>query len=133
MFAEVSGKMIDSEECTRTERNQDKFKFYSLMGTLGFDFEDIDNSTKLPKSLVPVVENKFEAMLLFNDALMKLHRNRLITITDAVIYLTEDYFEAKDVLKILQTINLNYLQNDLRDRYNINKEELVNKFADFIN
>ena len=79
------------------------------------------------------MKNEFEAMLLFNDALMKLHRNRLISITDAVIYLTEDYFEAKDVLKILQTINLNYLQNDLRDRYNINKEELINKFADFIN
>lgn len=133
MFAEVSGKMINSEECTRTERNQDKFKFYNLMGALGFDFEDVDEATKLPKSIVPVYKNEFEAMLLFNDALMKLHRNRLISITDAVIYLTEDYFEAKDVLKILQTINLNYLQNDLRDRYNINKEELINKFADFIN
>lgn len=137
MFIETSGKLIDANEVSRMERQGDKDQFYRLMKDYGFDFNDVDMGetsahTWLPKSLIPVADGQFEAVLKFNNALMDLHRKRKIAITDALVYLTEDYFEPNDLLKMLQTINLNYLQNDLREKYNIDKHETVSKFNDFI-
>lgn len=132
MFDPKTGLLIDTEEVSRNERNQDKAIFYKEMGKRGFDFEDIEPTTMLPKSLIPVVNGDFEPFVKFNNAIMDIHRKKLVSITDAVVYLTEDYFEPKQVLKMLQTVNLNYLQNDLRAKYKINQTEVVNKFLDFI-
>lgn len=132
MFDPKTGALIDTEEVSRNERNQDKALFYQEMGKRGFDFEDIDPTTMLPKSLIPVVNGDFEPFVKFNNAIMDIHRKKLVSITDAIVYLTEDYFEPKQILKMLMTINLNYLQNDLRAKYKINQTEVVNKFLDFI-
>lgn len=132
MFDERTGVLINSDEVSKNERNHDKAIFYSQMKLRGFDFEDIDEKTKLPKSLIPVVAGEFGPFVKFNNAIIEIHREKLVSITDAIIYLTEDYFEPKEVLKLLQTITLNYLQNDLRAKYKINQDEVVNKFLDFI-
>ena len=132
MFDPKTGLLIDTEEVSRNDRIQDKATFYTAMKGYGFDFDDIDKTTKLPKSLIPVVNGEFEPFVKFNNAIMSIHRNKKVSITDAIVYLTEDYFEPKQILKLLQTVNLNYLQNDLRAKYKINKEEVVNKFLDFI-
>lgn len=132
MFDPKTGALIDTEEVSRNERNQDKALFYQEMSKRGFDFEDIDPTTMLPKSLIPVVNGDFEPFVKFNNAIMDIHRKKLVSITDAIVYLTEDYFEPKQILKMLMTINLNYLQNDLRAKYKINQTEVVNKFLDFI-
>lgn len=132
MFDAKTGILIDTDEVSRNERNQDKATFYQEMGKRGFDFEDIDPTTMLPKSLIPVVNGDFEPFVKFNNAIMDIHRKKIVSITDAIVYLTEDYFEPKQILKMLMTINLNYLQNDLRAKYKINQTEVVNKFLDFI-
>lgn len=132
MFDERTGVLINSDEVSKNERNHDKAIFYSQMKLRDFDFEDIDEKTKLPKSLIPVVAGEFGPFVKFNNAIIEIHREKLVSITDAIIYLTEDYFEPKEVLKLLQTITLNYLQNDLRAKYKINQDEVVNKFLDFI-
>lgn len=132
MFDERTGVLINSDEVSKNERNHDKAIFYSQMKLRGFDFEDIDEKTRLPKSLIPVVAGEFGSFVKFNNAIIEIHREKLVSITDAIIYLTDDYFEPKEVLKLLQTITLNYLQNDLRAKYKINQDEVVNKFLDFI-
>lgn len=132
MFDERTGILINSDEVSKNERNHDKAIFYSQMKLRGFDFEDIDEKTRLPKSLIPVVAGEFGPFVKFNNAIIEIHREKLVSITDAIIYLTDDYFEPKEVLKLLQTITLNYLQNDLRAKYKINQDEVVNKFLDFI-
>lgn len=132
MFDERTGVLINSDEVSKNERNHDKAIFYSQMKLRGFDFEDIDEKTRLPKSLIPVVAGEFGPFVKFNNAIIEIHREKLVSITDAIIYLTDDYFEPKEVLKLLQTITLNYLQNDLRAKYKINQDEVVNKFLDFI-
>lgn len=132
MFDERTGVLINSDEVSKNERNHDKAIFYSQMKLRGFDFEDIDEKTRLPKSLIPVVAGEFGPFVKFNNAIIEIHREKLVSITDAIVYLTDDYFEPKEVLKLLQTITLNYLQNDLRAKYKINQDEVVNKFLDFI-
>lgn len=141
MFDERTGVLINSDEVSKIERNHDKAIFYSQMKLRGFNITpldsedidvDIDEKTRLPKSLIPVVAGEFGPFVKFNNAIIEIHREKLVSITDAIKYLTEDYFEPKEVLKLLQTITLNYLQNDLRAKYNINQDEVVNKFLDFI-
>lgn len=134
MFDERTGVLINSDEVLKIEQNHDKAIFYNQMELRGFSFkdEDKDEKTRLPKSLIPVVAGEFGPFVKFNNAIIEIHREKLVSITDAIKYLTEDYFEPKEVLKLLQTITLNYLQNDLRAKHNINQDEVVNKFLDFI-
>lgn len=132
MFDVKTGALINSDEVSKNERNHDKTIFYSQMKLRGFDFDDIDEKTRLPKSIIPVVAGDFGPFVMFNNAIIDIHRKKLVPITDAIVYLTEDYFDPKEVLKLLQTITLNYLQNDLRAKYKINDCEVVNKFLDFI-
>lgn len=132
MFDSKTGVLINSDEVSKNERNHDKALFYAEMKARGFDFEDIEETTHLPKSVIPVVNGDFVPFVSFNNAIIDIHRKKLVPITDAIVYLTEDYFEAKDVIKLLQTVTLNYLQNDLRAKYKVNQEEVVNKFLDFI-
>lgn len=132
MFEEKTKILIDNNDVSKQDRNHDKKVFYQAMKERGFDFEDIDDETRLPKSLIPVVAQKIEPFVLFNSAILDLHKNKIVSITDAISYLVEDYFDPKEVLRILQTVTLNYVQNDLGAKYNMNKQEEVKKMNHFI-
>lgn len=132
MFDNRTGALINSDEVSKNERNHDKEIFYNEMRARGFDFTDVEENTRLPKSIIPALDGDIESFIKFNNAIIDIHRKKLVSITDSIIYLVEDWLEAKDVIKLLQTITLNYLQNDLRIKYKINKNEIVNKFKDFI-
>lgn len=105
--------------------------FYKLMKNYGFDFDDIDEGTRLPKSLLPVRANKFEAVCKFNHALEMLHRQKLMPILDSVVFLLTDYFDPNELLKFISTNNLNSLQVELKKKYNLNPKE-INKIDLFI-
>ncbi len=132
MFDEKTGILVDNDCVSKQDKQHDKQVFYSAMKEYGFDFTDIDERTKLPKSLIPVVAQKIEPFTMFNHAILELHKRKVIAITDAITYLIEDYFDAKDIVKLLQTVTLNYIQNDLKAKYGLDKQQKANKFLDFI-
>lgn len=110
-------------ESSFTKKNY-KENFYNLLSTEGFDFSDIDYSTKLPKSLIPVIDNETEPFNKFNVCLADLHKNKLVNILDAVSFLVNDYLEATIALKCLDEMNYISLTNELKKKFNIkNKEE----------
>ena len=111
----------DYDDIGLDKRNY-KETFYSLMGDNGFDFTDIDNESKLPKSLLPVIANETEAFNMFNNVLSKLYKNKQIDIIDAVAFLVNDYLDASVVLKCLDEMNFLVLKNELQEKYGIKQE-----------
>lgn len=79
----------------------------------------IDKDTRLPTAFIKVLAGELDSMLLFNKALLTLHREKKTNIADAVIYLTTDYVETTELMKILQTNVLAILQAELAQKHNI--------------
>lgn len=132
MFDERTGMLIDNSDVTKQDRKHDKQTFYEAMKEYGFDFTDIDEKTRLPKSLIPVVAQKVEPFILFNRAILEIHKKKIVPITDSISYLVEDYFDAKEVLRLLQTVTLNYIHNDLGKKFRITSQDQSNNFGAFI-
>ncbi|SRR5690554_209472 len=114
----------------------EKSSFYNLMKKHGFDFEEVEDDlsvsriAKLPKCLIPVVNNDIEEFHYFNSTLAKLHRDRVISILDVVLYLVNDFFEPSIVLRCLDEVNFYLLKNEMQSRYKIGIEE--NELTEFL-
>jgi len=111
----------------------DKAAFYNELKTFGFDFDDCDGETRLPKSMIAVLAGDFNAILQFNNALLSIHRSKHTNIVDAIVYLTADdgWLATEDVMKILQTNVLGVLSAELSAKhklYSISPTSSVNKF-----
>lgn len=131
MELEFDSLMSDWEDSQALERKQNRASFYGFMKERGFDFEDVDETTRLPKSLEPVLEGDADDLHKFNAALHDIHKKKLINISDAVIYLTSDYFEEKTMLKLLDEMNHYLLSQELLKRYHIKQEESETSLMDF--
>lgn len=66
----------DGEGLSNSQNTKDKF--FKIMRNNGFDFSDIDEATKLPKFLIPVIDNDTEPFNKFNILLSKLHKNKFV-------------------------------------------------------
>lgn len=111
-----------------------KEKFFKVMRLNGFDFSDIDETTKLPKFLIPVIDNVTEEFNKFNILLAKLHKNKEVNILEALSILVEDYLEPPMALKCLDELNYVALTTELKEKFKIKtaeKQEL--SILDFLN
>lgn len=117
--------LADYGDMTALERKQQKELFYSLMKEKGFDFDDITDDpvssarSRLPKSLIPVLDNSTEEFHLFNAALADLNKRKLISTADAVVYLIQDYLPETDAIKMLDELNYIAVTNELKKRFRL--------------
>jgi hypothetical protein len=124
--------LTDWEDGQVLERKQNKTAFYKLMKERGFDFDDIDESTRLPKSLEPVFEGDADNLHKFNAAIAELHKKKMVNIVDSLIYLTADYLDEKQVLKFLDELNFYILKQELLKRFHIKKDKPETSLLDFL-
>lgn len=106
-----------------------KEKFYNLLAKNGFDFSDIDDATRLPKSLLPVISNDTDLFNKFNICLAEFNKNKEVSILDAMSYIVNDYLEAPIALKCLDEMNFIALKNELQQRFQMKSEEEEQDFS----
>ena len=111
--------LTDWDDRQALERKQNKTNFYNLMKEKGFDFTDIDDASRLPKSLIPVIQNDTDAFAAFNQALSDLNKSRQVPVADAVTYLISDFLEVPIALKCLNELNYYAVKTELLKRYRI--------------
>ncbi len=126
--------LTDWDDRQALERKQNKTKFYNLMKEKGFDFTDIDDASRLPKSLIPVIQNDTDALAAFNQALSDLNKTRQVPVADAVTYLISDFLEVPIALKCLNELNYYAVKTELLKRYRIqlNKQPKDTTLLDFL-
>lgn len=126
--------IADCDDSQTLERKQNKTNFYKLMAEHGFDLADIDETTRLPKSLIPVTQNNVDAFAAFNQALSDLNKQKLVPLADSVTYLISDFLEAPVVLRCLDELNYYAVRTELMKRYRIqlNKAQRGNSLLDFL-
>ncbi len=126
--------LTDWDDRQALERKQNKTKFYNLMKEKGFDFTDIDDASRLPKSLIPVIQNDTDAFAAFNQALSDLNKTRQVPVADAVTYLISDFLEVPIALKCLNELNYYAVKTELLKRYRIqlNKQPKDTTLLDFL-
>lgn len=113
--------ICDEYNDTAMNKKNYKDRFLSILSNNGFDFNDIDDSTRLPKSLLPVISNNDgpEPFNKFNLCLSNMHKNNEVNILDAVSFLVNDYLDAPIALKCLDEMNFIALKNELQKKYKI--------------
>lgn len=111
--------LTDWDDRQSLERKQNKTKFYNLMKERGFDLSDIDDASRLPKTLIPVIQNNTDAFAAFNQALADLNRKKLVPVADSVTYLITDFLEVPIALKCLDELNYYAVKTELLKRYRI--------------
>lgn len=116
------------------DKKQFKDVLYKKLAELGFDFSDIDEIEKLPKSLIPVVNGDQEALCKFNAALSKLHKEREINMLDAIVCIDHDFLDEQTIKKILDELNYYVLKTELLKRHTLRseKEDEVGSILDFL-
>lgn len=126
--------LTDWDDRQALERKQNKTNFYNLMKEKGFDFTDIDDASRLPKSLIPVIQNDTDAFAAFNQALSDLNKTRQVPVADAVTYLISDFLEVPIALKCLNELNYYAVKTELLKRYRIqlNKQPKDTTLLDFL-
>lgn len=126
--------LTDWDDRQALERKQNKTNFYNLMKEKGFDFTDIDDASRLPKSLIPVIQNDTDAFAAFNQALSDLNKSRQVLVADAVTYLISDFLEVPIALKCLNELNYYAVKTELLKRYRIqlNKQPKETTLLDFL-
>lgn len=126
--------LTDWDDRQALERKQNKTNFYNLMKEKGFDFTDIDDASRLPKSLIPVIQNDTDAFAAFNQALSDLNKSRQVPVADAVTYLISDFLEVPIALKCLNELNYYAVKTELLKRYRIqlNKQPKDTTLLDFL-
>jgi len=97
--------MINSDnKIEALERETAKTEFFDLLKRQGYDMYDLDEVSRLPKCLVPIIEKKdLNSFILFNSTLEHIHRNHDISVIDMCKYLMEDFFDEEQLLTLLQT------------------------------
>lgn len=108
----------DETEVGSIQKN-DKDNFYIEFAKYGFDFNDIDEETKLPKSLKKVLSGDIEYTLRFNNALIKMHRSKLYSIIESIVNLTTDYVDYEALSKVLQPTVLGLLTTELATKHKL--------------
>lgn len=126
--------LTDWDDRQALERKQNKTNFYNLMKEKGFDFTVIDDASRLPKSLIPVIQNDTDAFAAFNQALSDLNKSRQVLVADAVTYLISDFLEVPIALKCLNELNYYAVKTELLKRYRIqlNKQPKETTLLDFL-
>lgn len=125
--------LIEDGELLSDSQNT-KEKFFKVMRLNGYDFSDIDETTKLPKFLIPVIDNVTEEFNKFNILLAKLHKNKEINILEALSILVEDYLEPPMALKCLDELNYVALTTELKEKFKIKTAEKQDlSILDFLN
>ena len=109
----------------------DKQDFYTAAKEYGFDVDDLDEETKLPKLLNDMLNGDVTSMLKFNKMLVSLHRNKQAHIIDALVNIVTDFVDESDILKYLQPNVVGLLSSELATKHNvysINSTSAINKF-----
>lgn len=104
------------------EKKQNRHIFYTMMKERGFNFEDVDELTRLPKFFGPVLEADADALHKFNAALADINKKSKdtgIELVDAVIYLTTDYLKEDTILKFIDEINFHTIRTQFINRYHM--------------
>lgn len=116
--------MIEESDILITDNQLEtgtKMYFYNIMKANGIDFDDIDETHRLPKYMIRVIKNETVEYNKFNNILYKLNKEKLVNIGDAMMYLVEDWLEPQVLLKCLDELNYYSLMNHLKEKYNIGK------------
>lgn len=92
--------------------------FFKELETRGIDLDVVANGKRI----------KNEHFHNFNLAIIDLNEDRLIDITDMVLFLEEDMFEMKVVVSCLNEENLYLLREELSKRYNIKSRNKLDRF-----
>jgi hypothetical protein len=97
--------MINSDnKIEALERETAKTEFFDLLKRQGYDMYDLDEESRLPKCLIPIIGKKdLNSFILFNSTLEHIHRNHDISVIDMCKYLMEDFFDEEQLLTLLQT------------------------------
>lgn len=114
-----------SDDRTAFETKEQLYGYFKLNG---FDMEDIDQETKLPKFLMKVIKNETVEYNKFNNILYKLNKENKINIIDSMAYLVEDWLEPNNALKCLDEMNYYSLMNSLKSKHNLNNRKDLSEF-----
>lgn len=119
----VSDSRIES-----LERETAKEEFFDILKRQGYDMYDIDEETRLPKCLLPIIVAKdLNSFILFNSTLEHIHLDHDISVIDMCKYLMEDFFCEDQLLTLLQTNLYDALYLELRKKNGMVKEK-ISKF-----
>lgn len=114
-----------SDDRTAFETKEQLYGYFKLNG---FDMEDVDQETKLPKFLMKVIKNETAEYNKFNNILYKLNKENKINIIDSMAYLVEDWLEPNYALKCLDEMNYYSLMNSLKSKHNLNNRKDLSEF-----
>ena len=124
--------MIDDENLLFNEdhiQEQTKEAFYKYMKMAGIDFDDVDPCSHLPNYLIKVIKNEPTEYNKFNNVLYKLNKDNKINITDAMIYLVDDWLEPQVLLKCLDEMNYYTLTTSMKSKHQmLNKNTGMDEF-----
>lgn len=110
------------------EREAAKEEFFDILKRQGYDMYDIDEETRLPKCLLPIIVAKdLNSFILFNSTLEHIHLDHDISVIDMCKYLMEDFFSEDQLLTLLQTNLYDALYLELRKKNGMVKDK-ISKF-----
>lgn len=110
------------------ERETAKEEFFDILKRQGYDMYDIDEETRLPKCLLPIIVAKdLNSFILFNSTLEHIHLDHDISVIDMCKYLMEDFFSEDQLLTLLQTNLYDALYLELRKKNGMVKDK-ISKF-----
>ena len=121
--------LVDSDyRIEALEKDAAKKEFFDSMKRRGYDMYDLDEASKLPKCLLPIIQKKdLNSFILFNDMLESIYLKEDISVIDMCTYLIEDFFEPEQLLSLLQTNLYDALYLELRKKRG-NGVERLSKF-----
>ena len=121
--------MIDSDNRIEAlEKETAKKEFFEILKRQGYDLYDIDEETRIPKCLIPIIVKKdLNSFILFNNTLEHIHVQHDISVIEMCKYLMEDFFDEEQLLPLLQTNLYDALYLELRKKNGMVKEK-VSKF-----
>lgn len=121
--------MIDSDNRIEAlEKETAKNEFFEILKRQGYDLYDIDDETRIPKCLIPIIVKKdLNSFILFNHTLEHIHVRHDISVIEMCKYLMEDFFDEEQLLTLLQTNLYDALYLELRKKNGMVKEK-VSKF-----
>jgi len=121
--------MIDSDNRIEAlEKETAKKEFFEILKRQGYDLYDIDEETRIPKCLIPIIVKKdLNSFILFNNTLEHIHVQHDISVIEMCKYLMEDFFDEEQLLTLLQTNLYDALYLELRKKNGMVKEK-VSKF-----